>query len=75
MATTILSRQGVITAGRQLVDSTTMMARFSYRSRDAWWEFVRAQGIPHIRLNARRIMFDPAQVDAWLEKRTVGGAA
>lgn len=38
----------------------------------SFWAFVRAEGVPFIRLNARRYLFDPAAVEAWLRKRAVG---
>lgn len=38
----------------------------------SFWAFVRSAGMPFIRLNARRYLFDPAAVEAWLRKRAVG---
>jgi hypothetical protein len=55
-----------------LLTSAHAMARFGYRSRSKFWLFVRKKGVPHIRFNARKIMFAPAALAAWEAKRTVG---
>lgn len=34
------------------------MAIWGYRNRAACWQFVRRDGVPHIRFNLRRIMFE-----------------
>ncbi len=49
-----------------------MMAYLGYTDADAFLEFAKKSGLPRIRLNARRIMFDPVAVQAWLDRRTVG---
>lgn len=49
-----------------------VMAALGYRNRDAFWSFVKKSGLPRIRLNARRIVFDPRAVDAWLQRRAIG---
>jgi hypothetical protein len=46
------------------------MKALGYRNRAAFWEFVRSAGVPHIRLNARRIIFDEAALMDWMERRS-----
>lgn len=48
------------------------MALLGYRDRGSFWFFVRSQGVPHIVLNQRRIVFDRHALDAWLQRRSVG---
>ena len=59
-------------ADEALLTSAQVMERFGYRSRVKFWLFVRAKCVPHIRFNARKIMFAPAALAAWEAKRTVG---
>lgn len=42
------------------------------KSAGAFWQFVRSEGVPHIRLNRRKIMFSEIAVYDWLAKRSVG---
>jgi len=42
------------------------------KSSSAFWQFVRSSGVPHIRINSRKIMFSELAVFDWLEKRSVG---
>ena len=48
------------------------MAELCYTDKSAFWTFVHASGVPHVRLNARRILFERASLNAWLDRRTVG---
>jgi predicted DNA-binding transcriptional regulator AlpA len=48
------------------------MQRLHYRSRQSFWQAVYQQGIPHIRVNARHIVFPEAALNAWIQDRTVG---
>lgn len=57
------------------IDTREAMRRLSYRSRQSFWVAVHSQGIPHIRINARRIIFPRDAFTAWLESRTVGKVA
>lgn len=59
-------------AGDVLLTSAQVMARYGYASRSKFWLFVRRRGVPHVRFNARKIMFAPAALEAWEAKRTVG---
>ena len=56
----------------RLLTSTEVMTRYGYKSRSSFWQFVASKGVPHITLNARKIMFDPHALAAWEAKRTVG---
>lgn len=60
-------------ADERLLTSAEVMERYGYRSRTKFWQFVRKKGVPHIRFNARKIMFAPAALAAWEAKRSVGG--
>lgn len=42
------------------------------KSAGAFWQFVRSEGVPHIRLNRRKILFSEIAVYDWLAKRSVG---
>lgn len=55
-----------------LLTPEQVMARYSYTARSSFWQFVHAKGVPHIRLNARKILFAPAALEAWEAKKTVG---
>jgi hypothetical protein len=56
-----------------LVSSKVVMPRLGYRNRASFWEFVRRHGVPHIRFNARRIMFEPNALNNWLSRRSSNG--
>ena len=49
-----------------------VMRFLGYRSVSAFWQFVNSSGFPSIRLNSRRIVFDPKAVESWLRQRAVG---
>jgi predicted DNA-binding transcriptional regulator AlpA len=49
-----------------------MMVYFGYADSDAFLEFAKRSGLPRIRLNSRRVMFDPVAVQAWVDRRTIG---
>lgn len=53
-----------------LVPSDRVRAFFGYEKRCSFWKFVRAKGVPHIALNARRIMFDPVALNRWLAEHS-----
>lgn len=50
-----------------------VMQSLGYTDRGAFWNFVRRSGVPHVRLNQRRILFERTALDAWLSVRSVGG--
>jgi hypothetical protein len=58
--------------GGRLLDSKTVMARYGYKSRASFWQFVASRGVPRVVLNARKIMFDPQALAAWEARRSVG---
>lgn len=55
---------------RSLLKSSDVMVLFGYRNRSAFWDFVRRDGVPHIRFNPRRIMFDEQALNDWLARRS-----
>jgi predicted DNA-binding transcriptional regulator AlpA len=54
---------------------TEVMQALGYSDRTSFWQFVARNGVPHIRLNQRRILFERDALEAWLASRTVGGNA
>jgi|GEM_PF-6375002 len=42
------------------------------KSSSAFWQFVHSSGVPHLRVNRRKIMFSEAAVYDWLTKRSDG---
>jgi len=61
-------------SSRPLLTSAAVMERLGYADGPSFYRFVRSAGLPHIRLNARRIMFDEATLNDWLARRTIGKA-
>ena len=61
-----------ILGGMRLLQSHEVKALLGYTDTGAFWAAVRAAGIPHIRINARRIVFEEATLKGWLTSRTVG---
>lgn len=55
---------------RSYLKSSAVMAMFGYRNRAAFWDFVRRDGVPHIRFNPRRIMFEEQALSDWLSRRS-----
>jgi predicted DNA-binding transcriptional regulator AlpA len=55
-----------------LLTSGQLMARLGYSSACAFWNFVHGSGLPFIRLSARKIVFEPAAVENWLRRHSVG---
>lgn len=55
--------------------SSEAMQRLGYRSRTSFYQAVYAQGIPHLRITSRRIVFPRAELEAWIASRTAGRAA
>ena len=48
------------------------MEHFGYRSRGKFWAFVYAEGVPHIRVNPRKIMFNQDALEQWIKRRQIG---
>ena len=59
---------------RPLLDPDEVMPVFGYSNRVSFLRFVKESGVPHIRLNERRIMFDAESINRWIRSREVGGA-
>lgn len=55
--------------GRRYLKSSAVMALLGYSNRASFWEFVRRDGVPHIRFNLRRIMFEEQALMDWLSHR------
>jgi predicted DNA-binding transcriptional regulator AlpA len=62
------------TTPENLIPSREVMAKLGYNNRASFLEFIKREGVPFYRLGARRIMFDPAEVDSWLARHRVGKA-
>lgn len=60
------------TRSSALWSSDQVMTKLNYHDKSAFWLFVHSSGLPHLRLNSRRILFDPRAVEAWLKKRAIG---
>ena len=43
-----------------------------HKDDSAFWQFVHRNGVPFVRLGARRIVFEESSLRAWLNSRTVG---
>ncbi len=49
-----------------------LFSLLAYSDPSTAWKAVRKAGVPFIRINPRRILFEESQVRAWLDRRTVG---
>lgn len=52
--------------------SDQVMTMLGYSDRSSFWQAVRQSGIPYVRVNARRCIFDREQLMAWIQRRSVG---
>lgn len=52
-----------------MLSAKDVMARLGYSCRTTFWQFVKREGVPHVRLNARVIKFEAGPLEDWLEKR------
>lgn len=57
------------------LSSKQVMERYGYKCRKSFWQFVHANGVPHITLTARKLVFAPAALEAWEKKRSIGSGA
>jgi len=57
------------TITKPLLSTDAVMKLLGYRSKWGFLRFVHQQGVPYIRLNAARIMFDETQLNEWLASR------
>lgn len=56
----------------RLLTLVEVMNHFRYKDKDAFMRFVKKSGLPRIRINRRRVMFDPIAVQAWVDRRSIG---
>lgn len=49
------------------------MALLGYKDSASFYQTVRTEGIPAIRVNSRRFLFPRAELNAWLESRYSNG--
>ncbi len=54
------------------LSAADVMKILGYESRATFWQAVRANAIPHVRLGVRRCVFEESALRAWLASRTVG---
>jgi hypothetical protein len=47
------------------------MDLLGYQDRASFWDFVRRSGVPHVRLNARRILFEEQALLDWIRRKSV----
>jgi predicted DNA-binding transcriptional regulator AlpA len=52
-----------------MLTAKDVMARFGYSCRTSFWQMVKREGVPHVRINARVIKFEAGPLEEWLEKR------
>jgi len=65
-----------LSGARPLRNSNWAMERLGYvpsKQRSAFWQFAAAHGLPMIRLGSRRIRFEEAAVEAWIQRSNTGG--
>jgi hypothetical protein len=58
--------------GAKFISPKVVFALLGYRDSSVGWKAVRRAGIPYVRINARRILFEEVQVRAWIDRHTVG---
>ena len=59
-------------AGARFLRPAEVFALLGYTDRSAAWQAVKRAGIPFVRINARRCLFEESAVRAWLDAQTVG---
>lgn len=59
---------------RRNLTKKEVMALTGHTDEKAFLAFVHRVGFPHIKINPRLLMFPPAAVQDWLDRRTVGRA-
>lgn len=60
------------TFDKPLLSTTQVMTYFGYKSRTRFGRFMREENMPHIRINPKKIMFNPDALEQWIKRRTVG---
>lgn len=59
-------------SGARFLSASEVMPMLGYSDRSAFWQACKSAGIPFIRINARRCVFEESSVRSWLDSRTVG---
>jgi predicted DNA-binding transcriptional regulator AlpA len=71
MITTGTPSQAQLFNGKRFLKSGVVMELLGYQDRASFWEFVRRSAVPHVRLNARRILFEEQALLDWIRRRSV----
>lgn len=58
-------------AGR-LIEPKVVAEKIGFQNRASFWEWVRRENVPCVRLSSRKFGFPPARLQAWLDSRTTG---
>jgi predicted DNA-binding transcriptional regulator AlpA len=62
---------------RKFLSSAEVKKMLGYSSTNAseFLQMIRKERVPFVKLNARRFIFDEAQLAAWIDRRTFGKTA
>jgi len=71
MITSLTCAQTQVFGGKRFLKSGVVMELLGYQDRASFWDFVRRSGVPHVRLNARRILFEEQALLDWIRRRSV----
>lgn len=71
MITSLTPDQAQLFGGKRFLKSGVVMELLGYQNRASFWDFVRRSGVPHVRLNARRILFEEQALLDWIRRRSV----
>jgi predicted DNA-binding transcriptional regulator AlpA len=58
--------------GARLLKADEVMVLTGHRDRSAFWQWVRRNGVPFLRLGPKSLRFEEAALRAWLDSRSVG---
>lgn len=56
----------------EFYSAAELMKMLRFKDRKAFWQFMHNTAVPHVRLNARHMIFPSVAVDAWIAKRFSG---
>lgn len=59
-------------AGVRFITHRQVMPLTGHTDPSAFWQFVHRNGVPFVRLGARRIVFEESALRAWIDSRSVG---
>ncbi len=57
-------------ANVELLNAREVMKMLGYQTRAGFWTFVHRHGVPHVRLNARKVLFSRVALEDWLAHRS-----